>query len=610
MSIPLIDSLRPENLLRSGYKDCVLCEVPRPGEEERCRECSGRLESRERLLWEIGRKRIRKTAGILSLVYPGLGHIYAGRIAYGVFWAALLPLTLLLVLNVGPGITPGHGVLLVEAGVIWWMAYVDARRGPRETAAPCESACPARIRVPDYIALVREGRPLEALALVHDKLPFAAFCGRACPHPCEEKCVRNEFGAPISIMAIKRYAADIGYAAGNPPSSGEAGRIRGPRVAVVGAGASGLSAADTLARLGALVTVFDPHGEPGGMMRYGAAEFRFPADALLADVTRILDRGIEFRGGVTFGRDVTFRSLEAEGFDAALIAVGAREAVRLPAAGGEEQGFHDALSFLVRVRERRFPRFGGPVVVIGGGNSAIDAARCALRMGASEVTIACVESREAMPAFAWEIEAAVSEGAKFLPGTAVKRFLLKDGRVAAFEALKVDRVDRDPEGRVVPRTVPGSEFEVPADTVVIAIGSRTDLSFLPDGVSRKPTDRGSHVFRLQFPGGEPKIAAYMCGDCVRGPGTVVEASAAGREAGLNIFEDLHVEEVGRARYRDNYRRRPEPQVTDRPEGRVRLRAERLSPEVARGTFDEVEFRFTDRCAREEAERCARCNLSL
>ena len=380
-------------------------------------------------------------------------------------------------------------------------------------------------------------------------------------------------------------------------------------MAIVGAGASGLSAADTLARLGVPVTVFDSYGEPGGMMRYGAAEFRFPGDALLADVTRVLARGVRFRGGITFGKDVTFSSLAAEGFDAVLIAVGARDALRLPAAGGEDQGFHDALSFLVRVREHRLPRLRGRVVVIGGGDVAIDAARCALRMGASEVTIACVESREAMPAFAWEIEAAVSEGAKFLPGTAVTRFLLKDGKVTAFGALKVERVDLDPDGGIVPRTVPGSDFEVPADTVVMAIGIRADLSFLPDGVSRRPTDPGRHVFRLQFPGGEPKIAAYMCGDCVLGPGTVVEASASGREAALNIFADLAVEEVRRARYKDNYRRRPEPHVTDRPEGRVRLRAERLSPEVARGTFDEVEKKFTDRCAREEAERCARCNLS-
>jgi NADPH-dependent glutamate synthase beta subunit-like oxidoreductase len=319
---------------------------------------------------------------------------------------------------------------------------------------------------------------------------------------------------------------------------------------------------------------------------------------------------VRFRGGITFGRDVTFPSLAAEGFDAVLIAVGAREPLRLSAAGREDQGFHDALSFLVRVREHRFPRLRGRVAVIGGGNVAIDAARCALRMGASEATIACVEPREAMPAFAWEIEAAVSEGVKFLPCTAVKRFLLRDGWVTSFEALKVDRVDLDPDGTVVPRTVPGSEFEVPADTVVTAIGSRADLSFLTDQVSRKAMDPEQHVFRLQYSGGEPKIPAYMCGDCVRGPGTVVEASASGREAAMNIFEELRVEEVGRARYKDNYRRRPEPQVPDRPEWRVRRAAERISPEAARGTFNEIESSLTDRCASEEAERCARCNLSL
>jgi NADPH-dependent glutamate synthase beta subunit-like oxidoreductase len=605
-----MDFLLPEKLLRYGYKDCVLCEVLRPGEEERCRDCSGRLGQRDRLLWEIRRERIRKTAGLLSLAYPGLGHLYSGRIAYGVFWAVLLPLSIGLVLNVWSGITFGHGFLLVGAAMIWWLAWNDARRGPREPVAPCQEACPSGIHVPDYIALVREGRPLEALALVHDKLPFAAFCGRACPHPCEQKCVRNEYGAPISIMAIKRYAADLGYAEGIVPSPEAAEGIPGPRVAVVGAGVSGLSAADTLARLGARVTVLDPNEEPGGMMRYGAAEFRFPQEAFHSDVKHVLARGVYFRGGTLFGKDATFSSLEREGFQAVLVAVGTWEAVRLPGAGGEDQGFHDALSFLTRLRKRRPPHLRGRVVVIGGGNVAIDVARASIRMGAADVTIACIESRETMPALPWEVEDAIAEGVKLLPGTAVKRFVLADGMVTGFEALKVERVDLDPQGRVVPRTVSGSEFEVPADTVVTAIGSRTNLSFLPEDAVRKALDPKRHVFRLQFPGGEPKIAAYMCGDCVRGPGTVVEASASGRAAAMNIFADLCVEEVGKARYRDNYRRRHEAQVADRPEWRVRRKAERLSPEAARRTFDEVEMRFTDRCAREEAERCARCNLSL
>ncbi|GAB4234749.1 MAG: hypothetical protein OHK0028_11060 [Deltaproteobacteria bacterium] len=604
-----MDFLRPENLLRYGYKDCVLCEVDRPGEDRRCRDCSGRLGQRDRLLWEIRRERILRTAGNLSLVYPGLGHLWSGRIVYGIFWAVLLPLSAGLVLNVWSGVTFGHGFLLAEAALIWWLAWTDARRGPREPAAPCQGACPAGIHVPDYIALVREGRPLEALALVHDRLPFAAFCGRACPHPCEQKCVRNEYGAPISIMAIKRYAADLGYAKGILPSSEVAEGVPGPRVAVVGAGASGLSAADTLARLGARVTVLDPNDEPGGMMRYGVTEFRFPQEALLSDVRHILARGVHFRGGTRFGRDATFVTLEKEGFDAVLVAVGTWDAVRLPGAGGEEQGFHDALSFLARLRKRR-THLHGRVVVIGGGNVAIDVARSCLRMGAADVTIACIESRETMPAFSWEVEEAIAEGARLLASTAVKRFLLAGGAVSGFEALKVERVDFDPKGRVVPRTISGSEFEVQADAVVMAIGSRADLSFLPPDAVRKAVDPKRHVFRLQFPGGEPKIAAYMCGDCVRGPGTVVEAAASGRAAALNIFADLCVEEVGKARYRDNYRRRNEPQVTDRPGWRVRRAAQRQSPEAGRGNFDEVEKRFTDSSAHEESERCARCNLTL
>jgi len=605
-----MDFLRPENLLRFGYKDCVLCEVERKGEERRCERCSGRLDQRDRLLWEINRERIRRVAGRLSLVYPGLGHFYSGRTVYGVFWASLLPLGIALVLALWRGTTAGHLFLLAEAGMIWWLAWRDARRGPRETVAPCEIACPAGIRVPDYIALVREGRPLEALALVHDKLPFASFCGRACPHPCEQECVRNEFGAPISIMAIKRYAADLGYAEGISPSPGAAEGVPGPRVAVIGAGAAGLSAADTLTRLGARVTVLEKNEEPGGMMRYGVTEFRFPLEALLSDVKFIFCRGIHFFGGVAFGVDATFATLQREGFDAVLIAVGTRESVRLPGAGGEEQGFHEALSFLSQVRKHRPPRLRGRVVVIGGGNVAVDAARTALRMGAADVTIACIESREAMPAFSREVEEAVGEGVKVLPNTAVKGFVVKDGVVAGFEALRVSRVDVGEQGRVVPRTVPGSDFDVRADAVVMAIGSRADLSFLPPGCKRKPLDEKTHVFRLIFPGRENRIPAYVCGDCVRGPGSVVEASASGRAAALNIYGDLRVEEIRKARYRDHYRRRFEPQVTDRPEWRVRRDAERIPPGESRGSFEEVEKRFTDESAKHESERCARCNLWL
>jgi NADPH-dependent glutamate synthase beta subunit-like oxidoreductase len=606
----VMDFLRPENLLQFGYKDCLLCEVERKGEEKRCLRCSGKVGQRDRLLWEINRGRIRRNAAALSLIYPGLGHFYSGRIFPGIFWACLIPLTMVLVVNVWQGPTPGHVFLLASFGLVWYLAWLDAGRGEKEPLAPCQAACPSHIQVPDYIALVREGRPREALSLVHDKLPFAAFCGRACPHPCEQKCVRNEYEAPISIMSIKRYAADLGYEAGVLPSSGVAEGIPGPRVAVIGAGPAGLSAADTLARLGSRVTVFDDRDEPGGTMRYAVAEFRLPQEAILTDVRMILARGVHFSGRRKFGIDISFESLRDDGFDVVLLCVGSCEPLVLPGAGEEDEGFIGALTFLSRAKEGKPIRLRGRVVVIGSGNVAIDAARVAVRLGARDVSVMCLESGETMPAFRWEVRDAAMEGVKFLPGTAVKKFLMHDGRVAGIEALRVERIEFDGQGRIVPVTIPGSEFEVRADDIVVAIGSRAGLGFLPPSVSFVPVDSGHSVSRLIFREKNPTIPVYMCGDCVSGPGTVVEASASGRAAALNIIGDLCVEDVRKARFRDNYRRQWEPQVSDRPEWRIRRPTPRIPPEESRRTFEEVEKRFDEDCVRHESERCARCNLLL
>jgi NADPH-dependent glutamate synthase beta subunit-like oxidoreductase len=346
------------------------------------------------------------------------------------------------------------------------------------------------------------------------------------------------------------------------------------------------------------------------MMRYAVAEFRFPHEAGSFDIKTILGRDVRFEGGKRLGRDFTIADLEKQGYQAALIAVGTGEALRLPGAGGEKEGFHDALAFLASARKGKPFRTYGRMVVIGGGNVAIDVARVALRLGTQDVTVACLESRETMPAFPWEVEDAIAEGIRILPSTAVKKFLVRHGRVEGFEALGVEKVEFDAKGRIVPHTVLGSEFEVPADMIITAIGSRAELDFLPATATRKTVDQDHHVYRLHFRGKEINIPCYLCGDCVRGPGSVVEASASGRAAALNIYGQLCVQEVRKARFEDNYRRAPEPQVSDRPEWRIRRRVPRLSPEESRRTFQEMEKRFPEESVHHETERCARCNLCL
>jgi len=356
--------------------------------------------------------------------------------------------------------------------------------------------------------------------------------------------------------------------------------------------------------------VYESSEEPGGMMRYGAAEFRFPGEALRFDMKRIFDRGVRFRGGATIGGNVPFSSLEREGYEAVLVASGTPVSRTIPGSGTEEQGFHDARSFLESVRRTHPIHLPGGVVVIGGGDVAVDAARSALRLGAQDVTIACIEAREAMPAHPWEIEDALAEGVKLLTSTAVTRFVLKDGRVAGIEAIRAERFHLDAKGGIVPHTLPGTGFEVRAESVVMAVGSEADLGFLPPISSRIAVDKGQNVFRLIFRGSAGKIPVYIFGDCAAGPGTVVEAAASGRAAAVNIYSILCVENGKMPRYMDNYRRLPEPHISDRPEWRFRGAGVRMPPDERRGNFAEVEKGFTEAGIREEAERCARCNLSL
>jgi glutamate synthase (NADPH/NADH) small chain len=333
-------------------------------------------------------------------------------------------------------------------------------------------------------------------------------------------------------------------------------------------------------------------------------------DALRSDLDRIFARGVLFRGGVAIGRDISVPALEKEGYDAVLVAAGTPVALKVEGSGTEEQGFHDARSLLEGVRRGRPAALRGPVLVIGGGDVAVDAARTALRLGAPEAVIACFESREEMPAQRQEIEDAIAEGVKILPSTAVKRFLSEGGRVSGCEAVRVARIDHARGGGIVPVTLPGTEFGLPAESVILAVGSAADLGFLPPVATKTVVDRVNSVYRLRLKGVGNRLEFYLFGDCASGPRTVVQASASGRAAALSVFSRLRAEDDGMARFKDNYRRLREPHEPDRPGWRFRRTAVRLPVDGRLGNFEEIDKGFTRECAREEAERCARCNLSL
>ncbi len=521
-----------------------------------------------------------------------------------------MPLTIGLVVNTWQGLTVGHLTLAVMFALLWLFTFIDAGRGYMEKTAPCESACPSHLHVPDYIALVREGSPVTSLALIHETLPFASVCGRICPHPCEQECVRNEVGSPIAIAAIKRFAADHGYRSRLLPREAEVD-LNMPKVAIIGGGPAGLSAANTLAILGARPVIFDAKWRPGGVMYSCIPSFRLPLEELDRDIDFILKRGVEFRGGVTVGEDIEFENLLSGGeFDAILVATGSSDPLTLPGTGTESQGFYDSLAFLERVKFGEMVHVGQSVVVVGGGNVAVDAARTALRLGVRDVTIACLESKDTMPAFPWEVEEAIGEGVTLMDGTAVKKFFVIRQRIAGFEALSVSRLEYDRQERINPITVPGSEFEVRCDTVIVAIGSSADLSFIPAEYTLKLIDKKHKIARLIFKDKRYKIPIYTCGDCLTGASTIVESSASGRYAALNIFEKLCVEEVKKVRLKDNYRRKKEDQVEDSPELRQRVKMEKLGPAVAASGFEEIEKGYTGNEVQRECDRCARCNLTL
>jgi len=486
-------------------------------------------------------------------------------------------------------------------------AYAIEKRG----ISPCRNACPAGQRAQGYIALIREGRYEDALRVIKEDNPFPGICGRICNHRCEDACNRGKLDDPVNIHALKRFVTDKVYSKPRvPPQPAE--RRYSERVAIIGAGPCGLTAAQDLCKLGYPVTVFEALPVAGGMLRVGVPEYRLPSWIVDREVQDIVDLGVELRLNT---RVENLDDVFNEGFSAVLIAVGAHEGRKLPIEGADLEGVMVNTVFLRDVRLGNPPDIAGKrVMVLGGGNVAVDVARTSVRLGAAEVHMACLESRAKMPAHPWEIEAAEAEGVRIHPARSFKRILSDgNGRVAGVECLNVTFMEFSADGRLTLETEPGSEHIIPCDVVIFSIGQRAGLGFIPEsagvGITRQQTIAvNPNTLAATRPG------VFAAGDATTGTAFVIEAVASGHRAAESIHRYLRGEEL-------EPRLKPELPVVDltraeiqeriaRGEIRVtpRVKMPELPVEERVRNFAEVETGYTEEQAQAEAARCLACGV--
>ena len=488
--------------------------------------------------------------------------------------------------------------------------------------APCRDACPSGQRAQGYIALIREGRYEDALRVIKEDNPFPGICGRICNHRCEDACNRGLIDEPVNIRALKRFVTDKVYASPREPLD-PFEITQKERVAIIGAGPCGLTAAQDLARLGYGVTVLEALPVAGGMLRVGVPEYRLPTEIIEREVQDILDLGIELRlNTVVDDLDQLFD----EGFDAVLISVGAHEGIRLPIPGADLEGVLINTRFLRDVRLDHYEPdqtgqlttpeglpFGPRVLVLGGGNVAIDCARTAVRLGA-EVQLACLEPRDAMPCHAWEADEAEAEGVVIHADCTFLRVVENNsGQAAGVACERVAHFEFDHEGRLEVETEPDSEHILEVDTIIFSVGQRAGLAFIPDdagvGITNQRTIAiNPNTMAATRPG------VFAAGDSVSGTAFVIEAVDSGHKASESIHRYLRGDELEAP---------PKPELPvvkfTRAELDARIETGEIVPskriplpeiplEARMGGFAEIELGYTDELAQAEAARCLSCAI--
>jgi len=472
---------------------------------------------------------------------------------------------------------------------------------------PCKAACPILTDARGYIQLIAERKYEEAFVSIRKLNPLPRVCGRICTHPCEAACKRGQVEGPIAIAALKRFASDGpwagGYKAALPQTSS------GQKVAVVGSGPAGLAAAHDLALLGYAVTIFEALPVLGGMLRVGVPAYRLPQAVLEDEIRAILSLGIQVKTGVRVGAQIQLADLFDQGYKAVFLAVGAHEDRKLGIAGEDDlEGVASAVAFLRKVNQGQHPKVGANVAVIGGGNTAVDSARSALRLGARQVHMLYRRSLEEMTAAREEIEEAIHEGVHVAYLTSPVEVVGDGGKVSGVKCVRNDLGESDASGRRSPIPVPGSEFTLNVDMVIVAIGQAPESSFLEkdveiSGRGKRIVAKNRDTLATSHPG------VFAGGDAVTGPATAVAAIAAGKKAAWGI--DLYLKEKSELLVESG--REAEPQrisgpVIEKTAKFSRTQGTSLPVSNRLRGFDEVVSVFSEDLAIREALRCLHCCL--
>ena len=469
--------------------------------------------------------------------------------------------------------------------------------------APCQNACPAGVNVPGFVSLTGEKRYAEALRLHRERNPFASVCARVCFHTCESKCRRATLDESLAIRGVKRFMVEQEVTV-QLPEIRENERNAKRKVAIVGAGPAGLSCAYFLARMGYKPKVLEAEPRPGGMLVQAIPAYRLPREELAREVRMIERMGVDLETGATLGRDFTLDELRKQGYEAVFLAVGAPDGVRLGIPGEDLGGVTEAMRFLREYNIRGSVPVGKKVVVVGGGNAAIDAARTALRLGAESVTIIYRRTRAEMPAYEEEVEEAEKEGVNLELLVAPVEVTAENGRITGVKCRRMHLGEFDRSGRRRPVAGTNGEFTIEADQVIAAIGQSLNLK---DLLGDAKVDLASNGFVKVNPINQQTSLSwlYAGGDTVNGPSSVVEAVAAGEKAAVGI--DLALGGAGDAFWRKevNVDTAFDPDVdpVEVPRAQMRL----LSVTKRRHNFSEVELPFTEAVAVREARRCLRCD---